>query len=1085
MVTLERQMAPGTDWNRDTRGSIPNCSPREGTPNEQLQTPQMKDTPRETSHDVFRNPEEDDDPLLELLQTQSSPEASEATDPDRPQQDTATRTRKPRIKWPKASDKTSWTQLDEDLENILEASMQGPVDRKLTTLTTLIYSVGKERFGLEEERVRMEPPRPNRWQVLIQNLRRELKQLRRRYCASSPTERIGVAQLRDTVRTQLTSLRKAENSRRKTRERAKKRAAFTANPYKFARSLLDKERSGKLETPLEEIENFLHVTHSDPKREDVLGDCDRIDPAEEPEKQLNATEPTLGEVKEAVKKARAASAPGPNAIPYKVYKMCPLLLKRLWRLLKVVWRKGDTVNQFRTISLLNLEGKIFFAILARRLTSFLTGNAYINTSVQKGGVPGFSGCIEHTSAITQLISEAKKRRKDPTVVWLDLASACGSIPHQLIYTALRHYHVDGHIQKIITSYLDGIRLRFTVGDQLTRWQKLENGIVTGCTVSMVLFILGMNLLINAAQRETRGPKTESGIYVPSSRGFLDDLTLTTTTHVQARWMLTSLTDVASWGRMKFKASKSRSLVIKKGQTTQRYKLYVQNEKIPSIVTSPIKCLGKWFDASLQDRDNVKNLKQQVEEGLKKIDRCGLPGKFKAWLYQHALLPRLIWPLMLYEVPSTTVEALERITSRHLRKWLGVPPSFTRIGLYGKSNKLQLPLSSLVEEFKTAKARLVLTMRDSPDEIIREAGIQTRTSRKWSATESVSQAENALKHKDIVGVTAVGREGIGARKVVLWSRPDQKERRAMTQSEVRRAEENARQARAVEMGAQGAWTTWNTADRKLTWGDIWKYEPFRFSFLLRSVYDLLPSPANLCRWGLTAEPKCSLCDRVGTLEHVLSSCSTALTPGRYRSRHDLVLRELADWLEKERKKEHCNHPRYGHVAFVKSGETGKTQKPTKASILDGSRDWKMEVDLDRRLVFPNVVQTTLRPDIVLWSETGKKLVTIELKVTWEARWEEAYEWKKAKYTELMDLCKQHVLAQADESIRNNWQGETSGYPETEPSSRTGIKLAVAEVRGEELEAINQHTVTDHHCGPTAIRMFMELKGRNILRRRNPC
>ena len=25
-----------------------------------------------------------------------------------------------------------------------------------------------------------------------------------------------------------------------------------------------------------------------------------------------------------------------------------------------------------------------------------------------------------------------------------------------------------------------------------------------------------------------------------------------------------------------------------------------------------------------------------------------------------------------------------------------------------------------------------------------------------------------------------------------------------------------QAKAVEMGVQGAWTTWNTADRKLTW-----------------------------------------------------------------------------------------------------------------------------------------------------------------------------------------------------------------------------------------------------------------------------
>ena len=96
--------------------------------------------------------------------------------------------------------------------------------------------------------------------------------------------------------------------------------------------------------------------------------------------------------------------------------------------------------------------------------------------------------------------------------------------------------------------------------------------------------------------------------------------------------------------------------------------------------NPIKCLGKWFDTSLNDKDNVKKLKNQVADGLKKIDRCGLLGKFKAWLYQHALLPRLIWPMMLYGIPSTAVESLERFTSRLLRKWLGIPPSFTSIGL---------------------------------------------------------------------------------------------------------------------------------------------------------------------------------------------------------------------------------------------------------------------------------------------------------------------------------------------------------------------------------------------------------------------
>jgi hypothetical protein len=73
------------------------------------------------------------------------------------------------------------------------------------------------------------------------------------------------------------------------------------------------------------------------------------------------------------------------------------------------------------------------------------------------------------------------------------------------------------------------------------------------------------------------------------------------------------------------------------------------------------------------------------------------------------------------------------------------------------------------------------------------------------------------------MTAVGRQGIGATETLLWSQAAQNERRAMIQSEVRRTEENRRQARAVEMGAQGAWTTWDTIDRKLTWEDIWKYE----------------------------------------------------------------------------------------------------------------------------------------------------------------------------------------------------------------------------------------------------------------------
>ncbi len=250
---------------------------------------------------------------------------------------------------------------------------------------------------------------------------------------------------------------------------------------------------------------------------------------------------------------------------------------------------------------------------------------------------------------------------------------------------------------MINAYFSGMKLRFMVGEKMTSWQRLEKGIVTGCTISVVLFVMGMNLIINPANKETRGPKTSTGLHLPTNRGFMDDLTVTTQTHIQARWVLKALEEAATWARMNFKPKKSRSLVIKSGSVTKRFTLQVQGEDIPSIMDSPIKCLGKWFDSSLSDKANVERIRSQLQEGLKQIDKSALPGKFKAWLFQNALLPRLMWPLMLYEIPTSSVECLERTISRHLRRWLGVPPSFTSIGLYGRSNQLQLPLSSLVEE----------------------------------------------------------------------------------------------------------------------------------------------------------------------------------------------------------------------------------------------------------------------------------------------------------------------------------------------------------------------------------------------------
>ena len=135
----------------------------------------------------------------------------------------------------------------------------------------------------------------------------------------------------------------------------------------------------------------------------------------------------------------------------------------------------------------------------------------------------------------------------------------------------------------------------------------------------------------------------------------------------------------------------------------------------------------------------------------------------------------MWLLMLYEIPLTTVETLERMVNKSLRKWLGVPPGFTAIGLYSRSSQLQMPLSSVVEEFKIEKCRLVMTLRNSKDKKVSEAGVQIRTGRKWSASASVSQAESMLTLRDIIGNTCIGRQGLGIDHFQQWEKSGGKKR----------------------------------------------------------------------------------------------------------------------------------------------------------------------------------------------------------------------------------------------------------------------------------------------------------------------
>lgn len=183
----------------------------------------------------------------------------------------------------------------------------------------------------------------NKKERKIKQLRKEIKTLRKQFKSASMEEKEGIKELTASLREQLIRARRAEGLRQRRKWLEAAQAQFIKAPYRFTKSLLGQVRSGTLASSKEEVEEFVEETFSDPLRGDALPEGQGFGTINQPTSSLNTEYPSWKEVQEVIKNARSSSAPGPSGILYKVYKKCPKLLQRLWRLM----RKSGPKEQFQ------------------------------------------------------------------------------------------------------------------------------------------------------------------------------------------------------------------------------------------------------------------------------------------------------------------------------------------------------------------------------------------------------------------------------------------------------------------------------------------------------------------------------------------------------------------------------------------------------------------------------------------------------------------------------------------------------------------------------------------------------------------
>ncbi|KAK3738754.1 hypothetical protein RRG08_035634 [Elysia crispata] len=151
---------------------------------------------------------------------------------------------------------------------------------------------------------------------------------------------------------------------------------------------------------------------------------------------------------------------------------------------------------------------------------------------------------------------------------------------------------------------------------------------------------------------------------------MDDTTIIYSKEYEPRRMLERFDVLIAWCRMKFKLKKSRSLSVRKDKIDATTTFTVANHQIPTVSQEPVRSLGRWYNSSMKDTKRGLETVDLATEGLLAINRCSLQGKLKVKVW-YTLIPKLLWPLLVYEICSNTVEAIEAKINKFTRRWLGL------------------------------------------------------------------------------------------------------------------------------------------------------------------------------------------------------------------------------------------------------------------------------------------------------------------------------------------------------------------------------------------------------------------------------
>ena len=361
----------------------------------------------------------------------------------------------------------------------------------------------------------------------------------------------------------------------------------------------------KTTIPPLEVDNYIYTDERDKanvlnhffRSQTILDETNATLPDQEPHadrSQLSSIVLSPVEVESILKTLTVGKASGPNALNNRVLReissersspFCSLFNQSLHTgIMPISYKEayvcpvpktGDlsTVSNYRPISLLNSEAKLFEKLIFKYLFNHFRDNNLLS-SLQSGFIPGDS-TVNQLTYLNNTFCEALDGGKEVWAVFCDISKAFDRVWHAGLLYKLEAAGVTGEVLAWFKNYLSDRKQRVVLPGVTSDWASIRAGVPQGSILGPLLFLLYINDIVADIGSNIRLFADDTSLFIIVENPVLSANCLNRDLDKIKRWATTWL--------VSFNPSKTETLLIsRKVKRPQHPPLFMQDVQIKEV-----------------------------------------------------------------------------------------------------------------------------------------------------------------------------------------------------------------------------------------------------------------------------------------------------------------------------------------------------------------------------------------------------------------------------------------------------------------------------------------------------------------------